>query len=776
MADKIKGITVEIGGDTVGLQSALADVNQQSRNLYSELRQVDRLLNFDPGNVELLAQREEVLNQQIATTQEKLTRLRSVYSQVQQQFERGDIGIEQWRRFQREVITTEQRLQRFQSDMQETEQVAEESGNNIGESLKAGLGAAVAGKGLSEVVSSALESTNLKTKINVSFDVPEESKKAVNNAIGTIQAYGVDAEAALAGVRKQWQLNGNLTDAQNTKIVQSAGAIATAYSDIDFTELIQETNEMARTMGMSQEQALGMTNTLLKMGFPPDQLDIITEYGGQLQRAGFDAQQIQGIFAAGIKTGSWNIDNLLDGLKEGRIQMASFGSGVDKTTAGILKTAGIGTSQFQAWGKAIAGGGTAGKNAMLEVGKALDGVKDATTRNQLGVKIFGTMWEDNGGKITDALRGATEQAGNLDTNTKNLAKDTATINSDPTVKLHQAMSDLNTALQPVYDFISKIVAKIAEFIEKNPTLAATIAAVATGIGILLAVMAALAPIFTAIATVAGVLGIEMAAISLPVLGVIAAIGALIAIGVLLYKNWDTIKAKAAADWAELVAGVKAMGAKIKTHFNQAVSDIKTIWGKVTAFFKGIDLSKLGSDIMKGLGKGIASAASAIYKKASEIAGKVISTLKHAFDSHSPSRVTQQIGVDVGDGLKLGLENSLRPVGNTAIDLANQVIDNLSKYFKAGDNTLTNYFEAIQEDGDYLNDMLTHMPKQVADIARQAGQALAPQLEGTRKVDYNKDWDGNNKGIYVSINSPKALDTRTATKEFNRTMSRITNLW
>lgn len=52
------------------------------------------------------------------------------------------------------------------------------------------------------------------------------------------------------------------------------------------------------------------------MGFPPEQLDIIAEYGGQLTRAGYSAEEVQAIMAAGVETGTWNIDNLLDGLKK----------------------------------------------------------------------------------------------------------------------------------------------------------------------------------------------------------------------------------------------------------------------------------------------------------------------------------------------------------------------------------------------------------------------------------------------------------------------------
>lgn len=72
---KIKGITVEIGGDTVGLEKALKDVNQRTIEVQSELKDVQRLLKFDPNNVELLAQKQELLSQAIQSSTEKLNQL-----------------------------------------------------------------------------------------------------------------------------------------------------------------------------------------------------------------------------------------------------------------------------------------------------------------------------------------------------------------------------------------------------------------------------------------------------------------------------------------------------------------------------------------------------------------------------------------------------------------------------------------------------------------------------------------------------------------------------
>ena len=71
MAGNIKGITIEIGGDTTKLESALSGVNKSTKNIQTELKAVERLLKFDPGNTEALAQKQKLLAEQIENTKSK---------------------------------------------------------------------------------------------------------------------------------------------------------------------------------------------------------------------------------------------------------------------------------------------------------------------------------------------------------------------------------------------------------------------------------------------------------------------------------------------------------------------------------------------------------------------------------------------------------------------------------------------------------------------------------------------------------------------------------
>lgn len=83
-ANRIKGITIEIGGDTTKLQTALKGVNTEIRNTQRELKAVEKLLKLDPGNTDLLAQKHKLLGQAVSETKEKLETLKMAAEQANQ--------------------------------------------------------------------------------------------------------------------------------------------------------------------------------------------------------------------------------------------------------------------------------------------------------------------------------------------------------------------------------------------------------------------------------------------------------------------------------------------------------------------------------------------------------------------------------------------------------------------------------------------------------------------------------------------------------------------
>lgn len=678
---RIKGISISIDGETTGLQNALKDVNKRSNDLTKELKDVERLLKFDPGNIEALAQKQQLLTQQIENTTQKLDKLKAAEQQVQAQFQNGKISEEQYRAFRREIEFTEGSLNGLKNKLgnmkAEQDSVASstrqletlfsatgksvddfagalgnrlvnaiksgtatsrqleqaigiigrealgaetdieklqralrsvDAGNSIQqvrnelrdlqqeagrtekkfEGLKVGLenviGGMAAGGGIASAVEKAMDMSKLQTKIDITFDVPESSKQSVEAAVRGVTAYGVDAEASLEGVRRQWALNKNVSDEANAAIVKGAAAIAQSYEGIDFTELIQETNEIGNELGISQDGALGLTNALLKMGFPPEQLDIIAEYGGQLTRAGYSAEEVQAIMEAGVETGTWNIDNLLDGLKEGRIKAAEFGQGVDKAMKEALEGTNISAEQVQKWGQAVANGGKEGSAAMTEIAQALSQVDDETKRNELGVKFFGTMYEDQGQNIINTLLGAKEKTIDFQKNQEQLNGSIKKMDANPAVKFQKAMQDLQMALQPVLGVIADVVAKIADWISNNPKLAATLAAIAVAIGVIAGAFMALAPIVVVISGVGAAMMGWVALIAIVV-------AAVVALGIAIYQNWDSIKQWTIDAWnaiGEFLVGIwDGIVQWASEAWNSISESTSAVWNSIKEFLIGI---------------------------------------------------------------------------------------------------------------------------------------------------------------------------------------------
>lgn len=130
MADRVKGITIEIDGNTQGLDKALKSVNDKSVKLNKELKDVNKLLKFDPGNAELVAQKQKLLSEQVENTKTKLNALKDAQKQVEQEFADGKIGEEQYRNFQREIASTEQSLRSYESQLKNLDSEQDALGQN----------------------------------------------------------------------------------------------------------------------------------------------------------------------------------------------------------------------------------------------------------------------------------------------------------------------------------------------------------------------------------------------------------------------------------------------------------------------------------------------------------------------------------------------------------------------------------------------------------------------------------------------------------------------
>lgn len=134
--NQIKGLTIEIGGDTTKLGQALENVNKKSSSLSNELGAINRLLKLDPTNVDLLAQKQKVLAEAISNTEAKLGTLREAEKQVQAQFERGEVSEEQYRSLRWEILETETKLKQYQKAAEETAAASEKLADGTDDAAK----------------------------------------------------------------------------------------------------------------------------------------------------------------------------------------------------------------------------------------------------------------------------------------------------------------------------------------------------------------------------------------------------------------------------------------------------------------------------------------------------------------------------------------------------------------------------------------------------------------------------------------------------------------
>lgn len=268
MAGNIKGITVEIGGNTTKLSKAIADSEKKSRDLQSELKAVDRALKFNPDNVELISQKQEILNGIINETSDKLKTLKDAQEQVKRQFESGDLGADEYRAFQREIIETESKLETFKDKLKATEDGSDKLGDSIkktgDESKNAGDGFTVMKGALADMVSNVLMSAvnmigDLVGQLFELSEATEEYRQMQGKLAGSADTFGYSMEFANEKYKEFYKYTADDQMATNaitnlmgigaetdtiSKIAEGATAVWASYGDsIPLESLTESINE-----------------------------------------------------------------------------------------------------------------------------------------------------------------------------------------------------------------------------------------------------------------------------------------------------------------------------------------------------------------------------------------------------------------------------------------------------------------------------------------------------------------------------------------------------
>lgn len=343
--NKIKGLTVEIGGDTTKLGQALDNVEKKTKSLSTELGQINRLLKMDPGNVDLLAQKQKVLAEAVANTREKLDKLKEAERQVQAQFERGEVSEEQVRALQREIIATENTLHKYENAAEETADAIEALGKSeeaAGESADdMGSGASHAASDVDDLGENAERASEGIKKSDIAFGafIGTLASQAVANMVdklkdlaATTVQIGMDFTSSMSEV----QAISGATDEELASLEETARAFG-ATTVFSASEAAQALKYMSLA-GWSAEESTnaleGVLNLAAASGMDlAEASDMVTDYLSAFGLEAKDSARFADMLSYAQSHSNTSAAQLGEAYKNVAANMHAAGQDVETTTA-----------------------------------------------------------------------------------------------------------------------------------------------------------------------------------------------------------------------------------------------------------------------------------------------------------------------------------------------------------------------------------------------------------------------------------------------------------
>lgn len=386
MAGSIKGIMIEIGGDTSGLQNALKKVNSSSSSLSRELRGINSLLKLDPKNTELVSQKQAVLAENIKQTEDKLKMLKETKEKADKAMAEGtEINEENYRSLQREIINTENKLKQMKVESSNWTKIGNEIDNvgtkitgigdkvgNLGTTLTKTLTPAVIGLTTLAIKSFDEVDTGMDIiikKTGATADVAVDLEKTYKKVAGEVSGSFEDTGNAIGEINTRFGFTGEILEKASEQFLKFA-----KVNDVDVNESVQK---VSRYMGDASiesnkygEVLDNLTSVAQASGISIGTLtEYLTKYGAPMRALGLDTQESIAIFAGWEKAGV-NTEIAFSGMKKA-----------------------IGT-----WGKE-------GKDATKEFKKTLEEIKkcpDIASATTKAIEVFG---QKAGPDLADAIKG-----------------------------------------------------------------------------------------------------------------------------------------------------------------------------------------------------------------------------------------------------------------------------------------------------------------------------------------------------------------------------------
>ena len=622
MAGKIKGITIEIGGNTQPLNKSLEDVNKKSKSLQSELKQVSKLLKMDPGNADLIAQKQKLLAEAVENSKEKLDRLKVAQAQVNEQFAKGEISEEQYRAFQREVVKAEQELDGFEKQLKDTAAASKSFGDKMqaaGEKMQS-VGAnmtkyvtvplAAAGAGMVAVGKTFDDAfDNIRIGTGATGKALEELNDDFRKVATQVPSSFDEVSTAIADYNTRLGISGQALQDLSVQTLNLA-----RITEGDLGKIIEETSQAFQAFQVPTENYGDALDYVFKVaqstGISIDRLEQnLVKFSPALKQMGFDfydSAALMGFFdKAGVE-----VEQAMVGLNKALVTMAKDG--------------------------------VSDANEALQV--LFDEIKGAPSdikATELAIEIFGSK---AGPLMASAIReGKLEYEALVQElmNSKETINGVADETDSWTEGLAKLKNQVMVAAEPIattlFDALNKLVPLIEKAVPPLQKMADSFANMPQGVQVaivafaaLLALMGPLLQGIGAIVIAAPGLAAAFTVMTGPIGLVVVAIGLLVAAIVLLYKQWKENGEKSKKLLGEFADYAKTTWDNIKQKFVDAWNNIKDFFKKWGDEILLIAVGPAGWAVL--LGRKIAENWDNIKAKTSEVWNNIKTAITRPIES------------------------------------------------------------------------------------------------------------------------------------------------
>lgn len=605
MAGNIKGIKIEIDGDTQPLQKALKNVNKAATDASQELRQIDKALKFDTGNVTLLTQKQEVLQKQVSTTKEKLETLRQAQSQVEQQFKNGDIGADQYRAFQREVEVTQNVLKGYEGKLANVNQALNENGSATQNNKNQ----------LKELQNEQSQLASEMVKVTSSFKLQESAlgsnaSEAERNALAQkkigaqseiVSKQISNLEQQLEITKKEFGENSTQANRMEAELNQAKTAFNHLNDEMKGTKSAADStqeslseisrNLRAELLQQFSEKLSAISEKLVEVGKEA------LEAAAQMQASNAQFTTVFGDMETQAREAlnviGQEMDIVPERLQGSFTQMASFAktSGLDTAealdlTSRATRAAADGAAFYDKSIESV----TESLQSFLKGNFANDAAlgisATETTRNAAANKLYGKSFKDlseaqkqltllqmveDGNKLSGALGQAARESDGLENVMGNLKQ-------AGTNALSAIGQPLLEMMIPVFQTLATIVKGVAELFSSLPAPVKDFIVI---LGVVLTIVGALAPIFLTLQAVFMSSFGAMIAAALPIIGIISgvvvAIAAIVAIVKYLWETNEGFRDAVTTVWNAILEVINAVVSEISNFVMSIFGTVVTWW-------------------------------------------------------------------------------------------------------------------------------------------------------------------------------------------------------